>query len=232
LSKRDPAREEGVRVSFDDAALRDRFLTWIVLLLSLTVHEWAHAWSAFRLGDDTASREGRFTLNPIAHIDPIGTLLLPLLTNIPFGWAKPVPINPARFRRDVTMSTGTMTTAAAGPISNVVLAVICALIAGAILRFQPDLLPADGGLWALLSLAIILNVNLAVFNFLPIPPLDGSRVVEGLLPYRYRPQWESFVRYAPFVLLAVIFLGRGPLDVPMRWLRRVIFDVLHAVAGA
>ena len=77
----------------------------IPMLLSLTVHEWAHAWSAYRLGDDTASMQGRLTLNPIAHIDPIGTLILPLL-GIPFGWAKPVPVNPTRFRRGVGMSTG------------------------------------------------------------------------------------------------------------------------------
>src|SRR5688572_26569558 len=93
----------------------------IPLVLSLTVHEWAHAMSAYRLGDDTAAREGRLTLNPIVHIDPLGTLLLPLM-GVPFGWAKPVPVVPTRFRRDVNMSTGMMITAAAGPFSNLVLA--------------------------------------------------------------------------------------------------------------
>src|SRR5689334_23219884 len=96
----------------------------IPLILSLTVHEWAHAYSAFRLGDDTASRQGRLTLNPIPHIDPIGTILCPLL-GIPFGWAKPVPVNPLRFNRGVSMRTGMMITAAAGPLSNLVLAVLC-----------------------------------------------------------------------------------------------------------
>ncbi|HMF44095.1 MAG TPA: site-2 protease family protein, partial [Polyangia bacterium] len=93
------------------------------MLLSLTVHEWAHAWSAYRLGDDTASKLGRLTLNPIAHIDPFGSLILPLL-HIPFGWAKPVPVNPTRFRKGVNISTGMIITAAAGPLANVVLAVL------------------------------------------------------------------------------------------------------------
>ena len=92
----------------------------IPLILSLSVHEWAHAWAAWRLGDDTARLLGRMTLNPIAHVDPLGTLLLPML-GVPFGWAKPVPVNPLRFR-NVSMPIGMMLTAAAGPISNVVLA--------------------------------------------------------------------------------------------------------------
>jgi Zn-dependent protease len=108
----------------------------IPLILSLTVHEFAHAWSAYRLGDDTASRMGRLTLNPLAHIDPIGTVLLPLL-GIPFGWARPVPINPARFRRSMRMSTGMMITAAAGPLANVILAVACTVAYGLLLRFAP-----------------------------------------------------------------------------------------------
>src|SRR6476659_7441279 len=93
----------------------------IPLLMSLTVHEWAHAWSAHRLGDDTASMQGRLTLNPIAHLDFIGTL------GLPFGWAKPVPVNPTRFRRGVNTSTGMVITAAAGPISNLVLALLAAV---------------------------------------------------------------------------------------------------------
>src|SRR5262249_40137549 len=103
--------------------LLERILYLIPMVLSLTVHEWAHAYPGFRLGDDTAAREGRLTLNPLPHMDPIGTFLLPLL-KVPFGWAKPVPVNPLRFRRDVTMRTGMMITAAAGPLSNLALAFI------------------------------------------------------------------------------------------------------------
>ena len=97
-------------------------LMWLpISILSLSFHEFAHAWSAWKLGDDTASREGRLTLNPVSHIDLLGTIILPLL-GVPFGWAKPVPVNPARFRRDVNMSTGMAITATAGPLSNVLLA--------------------------------------------------------------------------------------------------------------
>src|SRR4029077_13823616 len=138
----------------------------VPLLLSLTVHEWAHAWSAHRLGDDTAAKLGQLTLNPIAHIDPVGTLLLPLL-GIPFGWAKPVPVNPTRFRRGVSMSRGMMITAAAGPISNVVLAVVCAVAFGLVARFSPDALTSRFGVAPLLMAMIQINVTLAIFNMLP-----------------------------------------------------------------
>src|SRR5512145_2668698 len=98
-------------------------VAYIPVQLSLSVHEWAHARVAFALGDDTAAREGRLTLNPIVHMDLLGTLI-PLM-GVPFGWAKPVPVNPARFRRTVPMRTGMMLTAAAGPLSNVALAILC-----------------------------------------------------------------------------------------------------------
>ena len=117
-------------MEFSETWLLARVLNWIPVLLSLAVHEWAHAWSARRLGDDTADRLGRVTMNPFAHVDMMGTLLLPLL-GIPFGWAKPVPVNPVRFRREFSMVKGTLLVAAAGPISNVFLASIClAILAG------------------------------------------------------------------------------------------------------
>lgn len=179
----------------------------IPLVLSLSVHEYAHAWSAWRLGDDTAERSGRLTLNPIAHVDPIGTLLLPLL-GIPFGWARPVPIDPSRFRRGVKMSTGVALTAAAGPISNLVLAVLATTAIALLARLAPQVLAA-GGVVELLQVMVFLNVNLALFNLIPIPPLDGSRVVDGVMPLRLRPQWERVAGLAPFLLVAVfIFAGR------------------------
>jgi len=150
-------------------------LTYLIpLVLSLTVHEFAHAWSAYRLGDDTAARMGRLTLNPLAHIDPIGTILLPLL-RVPFGWAKPVPVNPARFRRDVSMSTGMMITAAAGPASNIVLAVVCTVAFALLSRLAPGALEAGGGGPAALLMRLIqMNVALGIFNLIPLPPLDGG----------------------------------------------------------
>lgn len=180
----------------------------IPLVLSLSVHEFAHAWSAWRLGDDSAQRAGRLTLNPIAHVDPIGTLLLPML-GIPFGWARPVPIDPSRFRRGVKMSTGVAMTAAAGPISNLVMAVMATTAIALLARFAPQLLADGGGLVELLQIMVFLNVNLALFNLIPVPPLDGSRVVDGLMPLRLRPQWERVAGLAPFLLVAVfVFAGR------------------------
>jgi Zn-dependent protease len=213
---------------FDDFNLAQRVMILIPLLLSLTVHEWAHAWSASRLGDDTARMQGRLTLNPIAHIDPIGTLILPLL-GIPFGWAKPVPVNPTRFRRGVNMKTGMMVTAAAGPFSNLLLAVSSGVALGLVARFAPDSLAAGSsglGLASLLTWLIIINVTLALFNMIPIPPLDGSRVVDGLVPHSWRPQWESIVRLSPILLIVVVVVGQrfiaGPAGYLVGWITRLV----------
>ncbi|HEX9288804.1 MAG TPA: site-2 protease family protein [Anaeromyxobacteraceae bacterium] len=203
----------------------------IPLVLSLTVHEFAHAWSAWRLGDDTASRMGRLTLNPLAHIDPIGTFLLPLL-GIPFGWAKPVPVNPARFRRGVSMGTGMMITAAAGPLSNVVLAVLCTVGYGLLLRFAPDAASPGSGTPELLLIMIKLNVALAIFNMIPVPPLDGSRVVDGLMPVRLRPAWEGFTRFAPFLLVGVFIGARYIMAGPMGAVYGLLERLLNVVVGA
>ena len=192
-----------------------------VLLLSLTVHEFAHAWAARRLGDDTAERMGRHTLNPLAHMDPIGTFILPVFTNIPFGWAKPVPVNPTRFRQGVNMAKGMMFTSLAGPAANLLLGILSAVLLGIVARLVPDL--GAGGdprsapriAAAFLFSMIQMNVVLAVFNLLPIPPLDGSRIVDAFLPARFRPAWETFSRFSMFVLLALVFFGWRLIAVPV-----------------
>lgn len=201
----------------------------IPLLLSLTVHEFFHAWTAWKLGDDTAERMGRLTLNPIPHIDPIGTLLLPML-GIPFGWAKPVPVNPARFRRGVSMATGDILVSAAGPLSNIGLAVLSAVLFGLLVRFQPDLVMHQSPGWYLLVYMMLVNVGLAIFNLLPIPPLDGSHVAESLVPYRWRGAWEQFARLAPFLLLAVIVFGRGLLAGPRNFVMGLLEHLIRTIA--
>lgn len=174
------------------------------MILSLTVHEFAHAWSAHLLGDDTASSQGRMTLNPLPHIDLFGTLLIPIFSVLSggislIGWAKPVPISPARFSRKVTMRTGMIISAMAGPGSNLVLAFLVGGAAMAVYGSEINQVTAmmentsrSSALWvlgnaadvakeapALMLLApiFLLNIGLAVFNMLPIPPLDGSRVL-------------------------------------------------------
>lgn len=203
----------------------------IVLWVSLSFHEWAHAYTAWRLGDDTAQRMGRLTLNPLAHVDLIGTVLLPLM-RVPFGWAKPVPVNPMRFRPGVNMRLGMVWTAAAGPIANIILATLIILGYGLAARFDVEMSYRLQG-W--LRLAIVLNFMLAFFNLLPIPPLDGGRIADGLMPRRYRPAWVSFARVAPLALIAIIlvpmFTDHSLLNGPLQKMRDLMYVMLEVVAG-
>ncbi len=174
-----------------------------VILLALTVHEFSHGLAAYRLGDPTAKHAGRLTLNPIPHLDPIGTLMLFL---VHFGWAKPVPVDPRYFanpKRDL------LWVALAGPASNMVLA----FLSGLVIRFikvNPD--PFIGSFIgeafiAMLYLSLRINLALAVFNLLPIPPLDGSKILYGLLPPQYEHLAYNLERYGPGILFGLIILG-------------------------
>lgn len=192
-----------------------------VFLLALTIHEFAHGWLANRLGDPTARLQGRLTLNPVAHLDPIGTIAIVL---IGFGWAKPVPVDYRylkRPRRDM------MLIAAAGPISNLVLGAVCAFF----YRMIPWAVGGPELGWVILPLRIMfrtgvwVNAVLAVFNLLPIPPLDGSRVVSGLLPLRQAISYSRLEPYG-FVLIFLLFFT-GIMDpvfgVAVRTLTLVLF---------
>jgi Zn-dependent protease len=213
----------------DNAVLLERVTYLILLVLSLTVHEFAHAWAAWRLGDDTAALAGRLTLNPIPHIDPLGTLILPLL-GVPFGWAKPVPVNPSRFRRDVSMSTGDILTSAAGPLSNLLLAVLAAVALGVLARFAPGVVHNGSGAFEFLRGLMFVNTALMIFNLLPIPPLDGGHVAANLVPYRWRGAWEQFARIAPFALIAVIFFGRSIISAPIQFVVGGLWQLVVAIA--
>jgi Zn-dependent protease len=207
-----------------------RLMGIIVMILSLSVHEWAHAFSAFQLGDDTAQREGRLTLNPLSHIDPFGTLLLPLL-GVPLGWAKPVPFNPARFRRGVSMAWGTMITKAAGPLSNLVLAVGCAVGLGFLLRGQGRTGTEHEAVRALLVNGLMMNVGLAVFNMLPIHPLDGAGVLEPFIPRGLREAWNGYLRVGPLLLMVVLVTGGVLLSAPIGLVQGVLVNLVRTIAA-
>lgn len=195
----------------------------VVLILSLTVHEWGHAASAYLLGDDTAAREGRLTLSPLPHIDPVGTLMIPAFQVISaatighvaplFGYARPVPVNGARFNRNISMRAGEALTGMAGPAMNIVLAVLSALVFGCLVALQPEWLVditdperAPRPLWHLLRMLMTLNIGLAFFNLIPIPPLDGGWVLQWVLPQRLQWVLESLARHGMWVLIIAIFL--------------------------
>lgn len=177
------------------------FLTLLILLgilaFSISVHEASHAWAANRLGDPTAAQQGRISLNPLDHIDPLGTVILPLIliiSGLPaFGWAKPTPFNPWNLsnpKRDAALIS------LAGPVSNLVVAVVFSLI----LRLTG---------FGLFSAIVQLNLVLAVFNLIPIHPLDGFKVVGGLLPRSTYLQWMQLERFGPFFLIFFFFFGGG-----------------------
>ena len=172
------------------------------LLFALTVHEFSHAYIAYRLGDPTARMMGRLTLNPIAHLDPIGSILLLLPPH--FGWAKPVPVD-ARYlahpRRDM------MWIALAGPVSNILLAAMF----GTLLRLQPLISigtsPAAVAVIRMVQTSVVLNLILAFFNLIPLFPLDGSRILTGILPRDLAERFRTLEPAGPMILLGLILLG-------------------------
>ena len=181
--------------------MADRILALLLslpgLVLALSMHEFAHGYAAYLMGDNTAKYSGRLSINPLHHMDPIGTLCLLFFR---FGWAKPVPINPYNFRN---RKAGIIAVSLAGPLMNFVLAFVFAILQIVMMRY----VPVNGitqFLYEIVSLTIPLNIGLMCFNLIPIPPLDGSKVLLEFLPYRFRQAFYNLERYASIILMVAL----------------------------
>ncbi len=173
------------------------------ILIALTFHEFAHAYAAYRLGDPTAKQMGRLSLNPLVHLDVLGTAMLFI---VHIGWAKPVPVNPAYFRNP---KQDLLWVSLAGPASNLLLAFIFGLMCRMMgIESLRGLEPGFTGVFQfMIAFGMIINIVLAFFNFLPIPPLDGSKILMGLVPRQYENQLVPYLRYGPTILIALIAIG-------------------------
>ena len=184
--------------------LKSRFLSLILslpaLLLALSIHEFAHGWAAYKMGDPTARYSGRLSLNPTAHLDLFGTICLLFFG---FGWAKPVPINPRNFRNH---KWGTIAVSLAGPFANFLLALVSAFVLSA-MEMYVSANTLTQFLYNIVYFCVQLNVGLMVFNLIPIPPLDGSKVLMEFLPYKYRFKMYQLERYFSLILMALIFFN-------------------------
>ncbi len=175
----------------------------IIFVIVIVIHELAHGYTAYLMGDHTAKNAGRLTFNPLVHADPVGTVLLPILliairSPIVFGWAKPVPVNPANFKNP---RKGMFLTSLAGPAANFLMAVLFASI------FKTGLFPRYSIMWNFLLSGILISLVLAIFNLLPIPPLDGANILFSLLPLKMYRYFIIIEKYGFILLFILLYLG-------------------------
>lgn len=180
-----------------------KLFLYLVIIISAIFHEYAHGWMAYRLGDPTAKNAGRLTLNPLSHIDPVGTVIVPLLllftSGIFFGWARPVPYNPQNLR---DQKRGSLKVGFAGPATNLLIA----FILGLLIRFSEFIgafIPVPSISWEFLGLIVYVNIFIGLFNLIPLPPLDGSKIFADLFPR----QWRGFMRLGIWGIVLAIFIA-------------------------
>ncbi len=181
-------------------------LTLPGVIIAITFHEFAHAYAAYKLGDDTPRMQGRLNLNPLSHLDPIGFVLL-IFAHI--GWGKPVQINPRNFDRKYSMSAGEAIVSVAGPVMNFVLALVFTIIYFAILKFVPGIMLTQWGaiVITIITSTIIVNVGLGVFNLIPLPPLDGSKIFRNFMSYNVKEWLDRYERYFYIAFLILWITG-------------------------
>ena len=208
------------------SAVAEIFAILLIIFLILPFHEWAHAFTASKLGDTSIKYRGRLTLNPLAHIDPFGALALLLFG---FGWAKPVPVDPRNFKKP-KLYMGIV--ALMGPVANIVAAIAGGLIFQAIVKFAPDFFSGQGFgyyIYLFLSYYVSINVSLAVFNLLPIPPLDGSKILFIFLPDRAVAWFYRYQNIISIVLIALLWIG--VLSVPLSFLSGYVLKFVNWITA-
>ena len=191
------------------------------VLIAITFHEFAHGFAADKLGDDTPRNQGRLSLNPLAHLDPIGVVML-IFAHI--GWGKPVQINPNNFSRKISARTGEAIVSFAGPLMNFILAFVFAIIFYAIQAFAPSFVPTQTGMiiMTMIQCTVLVNVGLGVFNLIPLPPLDGSKILMAFLPYNAKRWFEDHTQLF-YIIFLVIWIT--PIS------GRIISPVIEAITG-
>lgn len=189
--------------------LRNLAIQFPPFMIAVVFHEFAHGFVANLWGDSSAKDSGRLTLNPIPHVDLLGTIILPIMAmatgiNVLFGWAKPVPISPNRFRK---YRPGLFWVSVAGPGMNFLLATLSALVLGALVKFVPQGSSIFEGLVMMTGVSVFLNFALGMFNLIPLPPLDGSKIIEAFLPYDMARQYEQLAQWSFWIIMVLILTG-------------------------
>lgn len=212
-------------------SMRDTILNMILIipgmLLAFTFHEYAHAYVADKLGDKTPRFQGRLTLNPISHIDPIGFVAVLLFS---FGWAKPVQTNPSAYKNyykdDLKVSL-------AGPIANFLIAIVMAVILGIFVRFAYGILPEAlaGVLFTMIRLAVVINVNIGLFNLIPIPGLDGFSLFRDLKPNTFHKYEDKFYQYQMLIMLGLIFIGGKIIQIPAGFILKGLMSLASQIVN-